>query len=225
MSKSLKELTYSVLEAVSSFNHTDDFPITNLWIEDQLITQNMTLIRKANDERRLDQTLYMLDEKLEIKSFNQSFEIEGISINNHTLFCYADLKPLISGLKGKAIDFVSNVDYSVLFVEKSLKSLLRGPTGYLDLPKPSFAFSREYLLFRKSDIAGQKYVNVNGLWRDPRQVSSWSADDEFPTPSERNLEILTVQHIGQALGFPPDLISDAQRVLAQPPKQKERDAD
>jgi len=220
MSKSLNELTYSILEAVSAFNHTDDFPITNLWVEDQLISQNHSLIRKAKKERRLDAMLYVLDTQVEIRPFTEEITIEGITINSKSGLCYADMNELVSGLQGMA-----SVDYSITYSETEVASLIKGKTGYFDLDQPSYALLRKEMLFNSKDIGGAKFVNINGIWRDPRLASSWSADDAIPTPSERNLEILTIQHIGHALGFPADLISDAQRALGQPPKQKEDASD
>ena len=106
----LNQLVYSIKESVSAFMITDDTPIPDLWIEDQIITQNATLIRKAYKERKIDQMLYMLDEKLPVKKFKDSTIIEGIEIKNRNAFCYVDMKPLMSGLRNFEVDFVSNMD-------------------------------------------------------------------------------------------------------------------
>ena len=223
MSKSLIELRYSILEAVSNFFWNDDFPITESWLDDQIITQNNTLIRKALTERRIDEQLYMIDEPLEMKPLKEKIDYKGITINVKEDFCYVDMKPLVSGLGGLEIDFVSNLGMDIIYVRKAPREIIIGDTGYYELAKPTYAVFREFLLFRKDRIANAKFVLVNAIWRDPRQVSSWDENDAFPTPSEKNLEILTIQHIGHAMGFPPDLMNDAQRAMGQPAKQKQRE--
>ena len=225
MSKTLNELTYSILEAVSSFSLNDDFPITVSWVEDQIVSQNNTLIRKAHKERRVDQHLYMMDEQLEVKPLDKSFNVGNLKIGNLTEYCYADTQALVSGLRDREIDFVSNTALTTIYIRKSVKNLLQGSSGYYSLPKPFYAITRNKILLRTKDIAGSKYIVINGIWRDPRTVSSWDPTEPFPTPSEKNLEILTIQHIGHAMGFPPDLINDAQRAMGQPAKQKQDAAD
>ena len=225
MSKTLNELTYSILEAVSSFSLNDDFPITVSWVADQIISQNNTLIRKAKTERRIDEQLYMFDERLEVKRLDKSFSIGDLKINNVTEFCYADMQALVSGLRGSEIDFVSNVGLTTIYTREAVRDFLQPETKYYSLPKPKYAVMRNKVLLRTKDVKGSKYITINGIWRDPRTVSSWDPTEPFPTPSEKNLEILTIQHIGHALGFPPDLINDAQRAFGQPAKQNQDAAD
>ena len=113
--KTLKHLVYSIAEAVSSFELNDDNPISLSWIEDQIISQNHTLIRKANTERRIDEMLYMTDDNIEVKIFDKTSVISGVPITNCHEFSYVDIKPLLTGLKGSEIEFVSNAGYSIIF--------------------------------------------------------------------------------------------------------------
>ena len=220
MSKSIIELRYSILEVVSNFFYNDDFPISESWVDDQIITQNNTLIRKAKQEGRIDEYLYMLDEDLELKQLDHKIDYKGVVITAKEDYCYADLKPLVSGIGGLEIDFVSNVGFDTVYIRKTTRELILGHTGYYELPTPTYAVFRNFLLFRKDQVMNAKFITVNGIWADPRLVSTWDPDDKFPTPSEKNLEILTVQYIGHAMGFPADVINDAQRAMGQPAKQK-----
>lgn len=225
MSKTLNKLVYSILESVSNFSLNDDFPIPELWLEDQIITQHASLIRKAQKERRIDEELYITDQ-LEVKKFDSSFTMSGILINNHNDFCYADMNPLMTGLKGKEIDFVTNIGYSTIYIRKPIRTILRGSAGYYNFSKPSYAIMRNKMIFKAGDMMGSKYVIVNGIWADPRLADGYDKDEKFPTPSEKNLEILTIQHIDHALQHNPDLINDAQRVYSQQspkPQRSEQD--
>ncbi len=223
MSKSLNKLAYSVLEEVSSFELNDDFPITLSLVEDQIISQNHTLLRKAHKERRIDEMLYMYDEELPLKEFDKTIEIEGITIENDTDFCYVEIKSLVTGLKGLEIDVVSNAGYTKVFNRTSFKRLLRGSSGYYKLGKPEYAIIKDKLFFRAKEVAGMKVISINAIWGDPRKVSSWNPDASFPTPSEKNLETLTVQHIAHGFQFPADLINDGQRAYSQqkPPSNED----
>ena len=225
MSKTLNELTYSILEAVTAFSLNDDTPISVSWVEDQIVTQNNTLIRKAHQERRIDQQLYMLQEPVAVKPLDKSFKVGNLNIHNKTDFCYADIPALVTGLKGREIDFVSNTAYTTVFIRKPVRSLMSSSGKYYSLHKPSYAVMRNRILLKLTDLKGASYIAVNGIWRDPREISTWDPEEAFPTPSEKNLEILSIQHIGHALGFPPDLINDAQRAIGQPAKQKQDAAD
>lgn len=216
MGKTLKKIVYSVAEAISNFEITDDSPYSLSWLEDQVITQNQTLMRKAKTERRIDEMLYMTDDNLRVKDFSPTSMIGGIPINNCNDFMYADINMPLTGLKGAEINFVSNAGYSIIFKRKSLRELLRGSSGYLKLGKPSYSILDNKLIFRKQELSGIKYVSMSAIFTDPRKVSSWDENDIFKTPSEKNLELLTIQHVGRVLGMPMDIINDAQRAYQQP---------
>jgi hypothetical protein len=218
--KTLKKLVYSILEEVSNWEITDDNPISLPWIEDQIISQNHSLIREAYNNRRIDEYLYQLDEKLEIKQMDKSFVIGDIPISNKTNFCYVDIKTPLTGLRGKEIEVVTYIGYTVSFLRTSIRRLLRKSSGYYSLDKPKYAVYGDRLLFRRDSVKGMKYISISAIWTDPRVVSSWDPDKSFPTPSEKKLELLTIQHIAQAGGFPMDLINDGQRAYQQP-KQNE----
>ena len=224
MAKTLNQLVYSVKEIVSAFFITDDFQITDTWLADQLISQNHTLLRKAYTQRRLDEMLYLWDSKLQLKVLDSSFLFEGVTIKNKTDFCYADLKPLVTGLRGREIDVVANVGLSKVFTRTTLRRLLRAPGRYYVLPgKGKYAISGDKLLFRVNEAMSSKFISVNAIWSDPRKVNGWNNDMVFPTPSEKNLELLTIEHIGRGMGFPADLINDATRAYVQrQPAQEEK---
>jgi hypothetical protein len=169
--------------------------------------------------------LYLWDSKLQLKVLDSAFDFEGITIRNKTDFCYTNLKPLVTGLRKREIDVVTNVGLSKVFIRTSLRRLLRAPGGYYTLPgKGKYAISGDKLLFRVDEAMSSKFISVNAIWSDPRLVSSWSDDIVFPTPSEKNLELLTIQHIGRGMGFPADVINDATRAYTQAraPQQEEK---
>jgi len=214
MGKTLTKIVYSVAEEVSGFELNDDSPFAMLWIEDQIITQNHTLIRKAQTERRLDEMLYMTDDNILVKVFDKTSVIAGIPISNCHEFSYINVKMLLTGLKGAEIAFVSNAGYSIIFRRTSIEKLVRGSSGYYSLGKPEYAILDNTLVFKTSQLAGLKYVSISAIFNDPREVSSWDENDTFKTPSEKNLELLTIQHIDHALQHNPDLFNDGNRVEA-----------
>jgi hypothetical protein len=209
--KTLNKLVYSIAEATSNFELNDDSPYSMLWIEDQIISQNHTLIRKAKTERRIDPMLYMTDDNIEVKLFDSTSVIPGMNPSYCKNYSYIDINPLLTGLKGSEVSFVANAAYSIIFKRSTILKVLRGRSEYYSLGKPMYAILDDKLIFRTSELAGLKYVSMSGIFNDPRLVSSWNPEDLFKTPSEKNLEILTIQHIGTALGMPMDLINDAQR--------------
>ncbi len=221
MAKTLNQFTYSILEAVSNFEITDDSPFSKLWIQDQLVSQNQTLVREAYNNRRLDAFLYQTEEMLEIKQFDKSFQIGNLVIDNPTDFCYVEINPLLSGIRDANIDFVSNISYSSVFSLVSAKRLIRGHSGYYSLGKPTYALINDKIVFRSEEIGSLKYVAVNAIWNDPRDVTGFTLDTAFPTPSEKKLELLTIQHIDYALQHPMDLINDGQRAVNQATPQQD----
>jgi len=221
MAKTLREIAYSILELVSNFEITDDSPISLPWIEDQVISQNHTLIRKAKEERRLDSFLYMSDDNIEVKEFTPYNLIPGINVRNCHRFMYADIKPLLTGLQGAEIDFVSNSGYSSVYKKVPMSRLLRGSSGYYSLGNSTYALLEFKLVFLKSELDGVKYVSMSGIFNDPRTLSSWNINEPFRTPSEKNLELLSIQHILKGLGLPMDLMNDAQRTYSQTKPQSD----
>lgn len=224
MSKTLHDLVYSIKEAVSNFEITDDDPISDLWLEDQIISQNHTLIRKALKERSIDDQLYQIHEPIKLKEFDNSINIDGVRINSNSKLCYGDTPSILTGLRGMEVEFVSNLSYDTVYTREPLKRLLRKSSGYYDSFNIRYALMPGKVFFKSGHLGIGKYVSINAIWSDPREVSSWDPGQKFPTPSEKNLEILTIQHVAHAMQFPMDLINDAQRAVGMQ-KSKETSND
>jgi len=219
--KTLNQYVYSIFEVVSSYFINDDFPISKSWIEDQVVTQNQTLIRKAFVEKRIDEMLYMMHENVPVKDFDNDIEIDGVKIKAGGKFCYIDIPLPVTGIGDLSIDFVVSSNFDTMYSRTSVSELLSKSDGYYELPNPNYAVLRDKLLFKRDNNIS-KFITVNAIWGDPRKVSSWRPDKPFPTPSGKNLEILTVQHIGYGFNFPPDVINDAQRALSSPQQPKQQ---
>lgn len=215
-----KELTYSILEIISGYNITDDNEFSIKQIEEVMLGMNATLIREAYNNKKLSQSLYLVDEPIEIEKVSTIMEVEGVGVKTINKFCIASLKALVQGVGWDDVIYFGPTDYSKNYSRKSLRALINDSGSIWKLANPSYALSSNKAYLKREGISMPRYIAVQGLWRDPREVSGYSEDMEFPTPSEYKIQILTIQHMLIGKNIPPDLISDAQRQVTMPETRK-----
>lgn len=217
------ELTYSVWEILSGFNITDDSEFTVTLIEENMLSMNQTLVREAFNNKKITQSLYVMDAFVEVKKITEEIVVKGIPIKADGVFCYAGLNELVAGVGHKDIDYLGNSDLSRNYSRKSFRQLVTGDRGTLwALHTPSYAMNQNVAYMEAGKLSGTKYVTVFGLWNDPRKASGYDKTRDFPTPSEYKLQMLTIQHLLTGKNVPPDLISDAQRQVQPPRRQAQR---
>lgn len=212
-----KELTYSVWEIISGYQITDDNEYSLTHIEEVMLGMNQTLIREAFNNKKISQSLYVMDTFIQVKELTETIEVKGISIKADGRFCYAELNELVAGVGQKDLDYFGNADLSRNYSRKTFRGLVNGEQGTIwSLYTPSYAMVDNIAYMEAHKLLGANYVTAVGLWNDPRKASGYDADRDFPTPSEYRLQLLTIQHMFTGKNVPPDLISDAQRQVMSP---------
>ena len=211
MSKTIREISYSVWEQISNFNITDDSPYPYEWIEDTVVATNASLMRQYYDARKLNDELLLTQANVPIEPVENDVTIQGLTIKAKYGFCKADVPPLLTGVENKLLSYVGPPDYSTSYTRRKIYELMNDKGITWKLPNPTYAVVGNQLYFKKSPKLGN-VVSVTGYFRDPREVNTFDKEtDPFPTPSEFKLEMLTLQQVMQSLNIPMDLLNDAQR--------------
>lgn len=211
-----KELTYSCLEILSGYNITDDEPISIKQIEEVLLQMNATLVREAYTNKRLSQSLYLTDANLPVQEMVDVIEVQGVNVSTTNKFCIAQLKQLVQGIAWKDVIYVGPTDFSIIYHRKTFRGLINGDNSAWTLPTPAYAISEDKVYLEQESLSGARYISVKGIWRDPREVTGYDENMDFPTPSEYRMQLLTIQHLLTGKNVPPDLVNDAQRQIGMP---------
>ena len=218
-----KELTYSVWEILSGYNITDDNELTLTIIEENMLSMNQTLLREAYNNKRITQSMYVMDNFVEVEKMDHRIYAEGVTIKADGRFCVARMHELVAGVGNMDLNYFGSTDLSNNYSRKSFRNLANGSGGTLwTLHKPSYGIVQNVAYIEAQKLLGAKYVTAIGLWNDPREASEYDDNADFPTPSEYRLQLLTIQHLFTGKNVPPDLISDAQRQVALPARNPQR---
>jgi hypothetical protein len=148
--------------------------------------------------------------------------VKGVNVSTKNKFCVAKLKQLVQGIAWKDIKYLGPTDFSKLYHRKTFRGLINGDSSVWRLSTPAYAISEDKAYLEQESLSGANYISVVGIWRDPRKVTGYSEDMEFPTPSEYRLQLLTIQHLLTGMNVPPDLINDAQRQIVPPRSDAQR---
>lgn len=209
-------MAYSVIEQASGFNVNDDNEYPVKLVEDILVAVNNSLIREAYKQGKIDQLLYMEHEGMTIKPVEKQLTYNDIPVDVNQHLSYVDLPLLITGIGNKNLMYFGTADYSINFSNKRFEKLINQKGVRYHLHNVSFSVVGNRAYFLASEVQGVKFVSAIGIWSDPRTVSSYNAEEAFPTTSDYKMELLALQQLLSGKNIPFDIINDGQRVFAQP---------
>jgi len=213
MAKTLKKMTWSVIEQLSNFEVNDDNEYDPRLIEDIIVSIHPTFVRQYHNERRLDQSKMQMHLNVPVEPLNGSFEYNGITFTPKVSVCIAEIPEVVNGIGWSDIGFLGSSDLQDNFIRKSVAAFFaRNGRVLFRLPKPQYCIVGNKVL-----IKGQiKFISLIGYFIDPRRVNTYDPEEPFPTMSEYKLEMLALQQILSTKNIPYDIKDDGQRLIVAP---------
>lgn len=230
MVKTLNQMVDTVLEELSSFKVTDDFPLVRLrdYIKLKFIGINGSLMREEYEKgRKINEQFYQRFPCVEVECLGVTCTIGGITVTK-TLPIYKVIIPhLQTGVGYLDIRYFGKNDYRKMFT-RAYDFMEFSNTGFRIYTgrRPVFLVANEKEIFVENlPTIGTRSLAMIVLLADPRNAPGWSDDTSmFPTPSPYKLEMLVKADIAKTLPLGPDLLDDAQRLRSSMAPQRQTES-
>ena len=217
MGKTLWQMRDSVMEAIHSYEITDDRVIEPEMVEDKLIDLRSSLIAEEEKSGTLDQSYYQLIENLEVSYDDHYIVLAGnVSFTKPKTIGVVLMPWLNTRIGRKAILYFGLPDLSYNFDNKTLLGLISNDAAMFTNNRYVYTISGKQAFVKNYGREGKCYVSVIAILDDPRQIPGFDIEtSEFPISDPQKLELLTIKHFLSTPGYPPDKINDANINLQQ----------
>jgi len=211
MNKTLWQIRDSIMEALHSYEITDDRVIEPELVEDKIIDLRSTLIKEEALSGPIDQGYYQIIENLEVLYNDNSIRISpSITIRQTKKIGTVDLPGLNTRIGQKAILYFGLPDLSYNFDYKTLLGVISNNSAQFTKDRYVFTVVGTQALVRNYGLEGKRYVTVIAILEDPRKAPGYVFEtSDFPVSDPQKLELLVIKHFMSTMGFGPDKLNDA----------------
>lgn len=219
MNKTLWQIRDSILEAIHSYEITDDSVLEPELIEDKIVDLRSTLILEESKAGMVDQGYYQALENLEVVYEDLQYTVSpNVVVAQKRTLGTVIVPGLNTRIGRKAILYVGLSDFSYAFDHKTLQGLLAHEGAMYTHARYAFAVSGARIYVKNYGREGKRLVSALVILEDPRKVPGFDyRTSDFPVSDPQKLELLVIKHILSTLGFPADKVSDA-NVNVETPK-------
>ena len=220
--KTLWQIRDSIMEAIHSYEITDDSNIEPDIIDDKIVDLRSTLINEEHKTGILDQGYYQAIDNLEVVFGNHTLVIsDNITLVQAKKIGVVTIPGLNTRIGRKAISYLGVADYSYNFDHKTVQGLLASAGGIYTKNRYQYAISGTKAFVKNYGLDGKRYVSVLAILDDPRMAPGFNfKTSDFPVSDPQKLELLVIKHFLSTLGYAPDKINDANVNLQQPQQQQ-----
>jgi len=215
MTKTLKEIVYSILESIYSHYITDDADISYEWVAAKAVDINVKLIEDAFNKKQSLDSFYQKMCCIEVKCQKNTCVIDGKVVPSGEVLWYSDIPKLNSNIGWKNISYLGLDNLKMGFRRVTINSF--ETEGRLDYQsRPTYYIAGEKMYFRDLPESGIKFICLIGILSDPTTACNWDDDNIFPTPDAYKLELRVKQDILSTFPMmPKDQQNDGQDNLGE----------
>ena len=194
MTKTLKEIVYSILESIYSHYISDDADISYEWVAAKVVDVNVRLVEESFKQRDGLDSYYQKMCCIEVKCQNNGCTVDGEFIDSGEVLWYAEIPQLNQKIGWKNISYFGLDNLQMGFRRVTMNSFeTQGGLDYASRPTYYTAGAKAY--FRNLPESGTKFLCLIGILSNPTNACNWDDDTLFPTPDAYKLEIRVKQDI------------------------------
>ena len=201
----------SIMEALHSYEITDDRVMEGEIVEDKIVDIRNSLIADESNQGMLDNGYFQILENLEVVIHQNHLQLPGnIVVMHPTQMGEVTIPSLYTRIGRKAIKYFGLPDFTKDFDYKEMTGFLSNRYAFFTSKNPIYTLANQIVLVRNYGLEGRRYVSAIAIIEDPRKVPGYVFETSpFPVADPQKLELLTIKHFMSTLGFPPDKINDA----------------
>lgn len=203
MDKSKKEIVFSILEGLNSYNITDDTVFDEDHIGYQVDIARISLLKEELVAGKITSGYYQKMCCIEVKCEKEGCSVPGIGmVYTGDITYYADVPGLISFVTDN-IKYVGPTTWSNLdaYQQVEWSVFQNSTTGIWDNGKPIYTIINGKLLFKRLPTDGIRYVCMIGLFESPNSVCDYELEKPYPVSDPLKIEIIVVKNILSRLGI------------------------
>lgn len=204
MDKSKKEIVWSILEGLNSYNISDDTVFDEDHIGYQVDIARISLIKEESVANKLGDGYYQKMCCIEVKCEAEGCDVPGIGfVKTGDVTYYADVPGLISFVNWDNIKYVGPASWSVddMFHRVPFNVFINNTTGIWDNGKPIYTVIEGKLLFKRLPTDGMKFICIIGLFESPENACDYDQEKPYPVSDPLKLEIIVIKNLLSRLGI------------------------
>ena len=211
MNKTLWQIRDSIMEALHSYEITDDRVIDPELVEDKIIDLRSSLINEEHKAGPLDLGYYQIIENLEvIYGINTIPVSAGVTVSQTRPLGVVSIPGLDTRIGRKGVLYFGVPDMSMNFDNKTLLGLISNDSSQYTKKRYCYSIIGEKVYVKNYGQEGKRFVTVVAVFADPRKIPGFDLEtSDFPVSDPQKLELLVIKHFLTTLGFPPDKMNDA----------------
>jgi len=219
--KTLAQIRDAVLEAIHSYEITDDSVIDPELIEDKIVDLWNTLVAQEVLSGVANDVYYMPVENIECELYRPGLEVSGTTVYGKGVFWKASLPALHPRLDPKNIQYLGTADFENNYSRKTLSGFRSVQGNRHTATHPCYTIVGKEAWLKNLNHEGTNLISMIIIPDDPRTVTDFDIETTpFPVADPQKLEMLVIQHFVKNMGFPPDKITDANIGLQQQQQQQ-----
>jgi hypothetical protein len=201
MTKTYKEIVYSILESVYKYRITDDHDISVDWIKKKVVDINLRMVEEAYKKGESLDSYYQKSCCIEVKCNRLSCTIDGETVESGDVEWYSEISALNPKIGYRNIAFLGTSDMKREFRRVSYSGFVS--SGSLDwVHGTTYTVIGNKILFKDLPETGTKMICMVRINADPTSVCDWNEDTPFPTPDPYKLELMVKQDIFSSFNIP-----------------------
>jgi len=220
MDKSKKEIVFSILEGLNSYNISDDSVFDEEHIGYQVDIARIALIKDEIKEGKLSDQYYQPTCCIEIQCEQDGCEVVGMgTIKTGIITYYAELPGLIAFYDTHNIKYLGGQGWDDNWYRVPFSTFVSGVVGQWSQGKTIYTIINGKVLFKNLPTAGVKFFCLLGLFETPETVCDYDAEKPYPVSDPLKIEIIVVKNILSRLGINYSERNDANPNIAQQQKK------
>lgn len=223
MTKPFNKVLYSIMEALSNFDLTDDFPVDPEYIKDKIHDVRSALIYDEWKAGLLDEANFQRVCCLEIKCREAKCELNGVELPSGAKEYYVEL-PLLNNRIGEwNIKYFGTVDMMNNFNRMSWDGMLSLTGNRWTSNQTSYSIISNEAMIKNLPTNETRFLCLVGILDNPTLSCDWESDESiYPCSNIMKLELVVKQDILSSYGIPKDKSQDTQEATNTQPQQAQQ---
>jgi hypothetical protein len=221
MDKTKKEMIFSILEGLNSYNISDDTVFDEDHIGYQIDIARISLIKEESIAKKLGESYYQSQCCIEVECEAEGCDVPEIGfVKSGDITYYAELPGLISFIGYDNIKYLGGPGWNNPFYKVPFSTFVQGTTGIWTTGKPIFTEISGKVLFKNLPTDGLKYICLLGLLESPESSCEYDEEKPYPVSDPLKIEIIVIKNLLSRLGINYKEKNDASPDLQQQQQSK-----
>ena len=202
MDKSKKEIVYSIMEGLNSYNISDDTVFDEDHISYQVDAARVSLIKEEWTSHKLGETYYQGMECIKVECHADGCYIKDFGyIKSGDVTYFAEIPGLIPFINYDEIKYLGEIGWRNNFHRVPFSTFIKGVTGIWTAGKPIYTVMNSKVLFRNLPSDGIKRLSMLAILETPENACEFDYKTKYPVSDPLKIEIIVIKNLLSRLGI------------------------